>query len=94
MCPRFTDSRLVMRSAEHRLTDRASVTVRGLAREHLLQDPDALPEWRGVALELRDGPRPEVPATHQVEQKLELVASGPEPAYSPCPPPPSKPAPT
>jgi DNA-binding transcriptional LysR family regulator len=29
-----------------------------------------------VALELRDGRRPEVPAIHQVEEKLELVASG------------------
>jgi len=72
----FTEPRLVMLPAEHRLADRASVTVRDLAGEHLLQDPDAVPEWRDVALELRDRRRPEVPAIHQVEEKLELVASG------------------
>ncbi|KUN25240.1 LysR family transcriptional regulator [Streptomyces antibioticus] len=74
--PLFSEPRLVMLPAEHRLADRASVTVRDLAGEHLLQDPDAVPEWRDVALELRDRRRPEVPAIHQVEEKLELVASG------------------
>lgn len=74
--PLFTEPRLVMLPAEHRLADRVSVTVRDLAGEHLLQDPDAVPEWRDVALELRDRRRPEVPAIHQVEEKLELVASG------------------
>jgi DNA-binding transcriptional LysR family regulator len=74
--PLFKEPRLVMLPVEHRLADRASVTVRDLASEHLLQDPDAVPEWRDVALELRDRRRPEVPAIHQVEEKLELVASG------------------
>ncbi|OPG04931.1 LysR family transcriptional regulator [Streptomyces sp. GKU 895] len=74
--PLFTEPRLVMLPAGHRLADRASVTVHDLAGEHLLQDPDAVPEWRDVALELRERRRPEVPAIHQVEEKLELVASG------------------
>ncbi|MGW7820384.1 LysR family transcriptional regulator [Streptomyces puniciscabiei] len=74
--PLFNEPRVVMLPVGHRLADRASVTVGDLASEHLLQDPDAVPEWRDVALELRGERRPEVPETHQVEEKLELVASG------------------
>ncbi|MEV5177863.1 LysR substrate-binding domain-containing protein, partial [Streptomyces flaveolus] len=74
--PLFREPRVVMLPAGHRLADRASVTVHDLAPEHLLQDPDAVPEWRDVALELRERRRPEVPTIHQVEEKLELVASG------------------
>ncbi|MET9496896.1 LysR substrate-binding domain-containing protein [Streptomyces sp. NPDC006552] len=74
--PLFKEPRVVMLPAGHRLADRVSVSVRDLASEHLLQDPDAVPEWRDVALELRDGRRPEKPVIHQVEEKLELVASG------------------
>jgi DNA-binding transcriptional LysR family regulator len=74
--PLFREPRVVMLPVGHRLADRASLTVRDLAAEHLLQDPDAVPEWRDVALELRSGRRPDVPAIHQVEEKLELVASG------------------
>ncbi|WP_306185091.1 LysR family transcriptional regulator [Streptomyces sp. MK5] len=74
--PLFQEPRVVMLPAGHRLAGRASVTVGDLASEHLLQDPDAVPEWRDVALELRGKRRPEVPPIHQVEEKLELVASG------------------
>ncbi|MGW2034385.1 LysR family transcriptional regulator [Streptomyces sp. NPDC001811] len=74
--PLFREPRVVMVPAGHRLADRASVTVGDLASEHLLQDPDAVPEWRDVALELRERRWPRVPAIHQVEEKLELVASG------------------
>ncbi|MBG7697856.1 LysR family transcriptional regulator [Streptomyces sp. MC1] len=74
--PLFREPRVVMLPAGHRLADRASVTVHDLAPEHLLQDPDAVPEWRDVALELRERRRPEVPTIHQVEEKLDLVASG------------------
>ncbi|MEW2511278.1 LysR substrate-binding domain-containing protein [Streptomyces sp. NPDC046870] len=74
--PLFREPRVVMVPAGHRLADRASVTVGDLAPEHLLQDPDAVPEWRDVALELRERRRPGVPVIRQVEEKLELVASG------------------
>lgn len=76
MRPLFQEPRVVMLPAGHRLADKASVTVGDLAAEHLLQDPDAVPEWRDVALESRGDRRPEVPPIHQVEEKLELVASG------------------
>lgn len=74
--PLFREPRVVVLPVSHPLADRGSVSVGDLAREHLLQDPDAVPEWRDVALELRDKQRPEVPPIHQVEEKLELVASG------------------
>ncbi|MFD5012088.1 LysR family transcriptional regulator [Streptomyces chartreusis] len=74
--PLFQEPRVVMVPVGHRLADRRSVTVKDLAAEHLLQDPDAVPEWRDVALELQSGERPEVPVIHQVEEKLELVAAG------------------
>ncbi|MGJ5755862.1 DNA-binding transcriptional LysR family regulator [Streptomyces puniciscabiei] len=74
--PLFKEPRVVMLPVGHPLADRASVTVGDLASEHLLQDADAVPEWRDVALELRGERRPQVPEIHQVEEKLELVASG------------------
>ncbi|MFG2273593.1 LysR family transcriptional regulator [Streptomyces chartreusis] len=74
--PLFQEPRVVMVPVGHHLADRRSVTVKDLAAEHLLQDPNAVPEWRDVALELQSGERPEVPVIHQVEEKLELVAAG------------------
>ncbi|MGW4167520.1 LysR family transcriptional regulator [Streptomyces sp. WAC 01325] len=74
--PLFQEPRVVMVPVGHRLAERRSVTVKDLAAEHLLQDPNAVPEWRDVALELQSGERPEVPVIHQVEEKLELVAAG------------------
>ncbi|MGW5472771.1 LysR family transcriptional regulator [Streptomyces chartreusis] len=74
--PLFQEPRVVMVPVGHRLADRRSVAVKDLAAEHLLQDPNAVPEWRDVALELQSGERPDVPVIHQVEEKLELVAAG------------------
>ncbi|GHG45461.1 MULTISPECIES: LysR family transcriptional regulator [Amycolatopsis] len=74
--PLFTEPRVVMVPAGHRLAGKESVSVAELADEHLLQDPDAVPEWRDIALELRKPDRPEVPRIHSVEEKLELVAAG------------------
>jgi hypothetical protein len=44
-------------SSGHRLAGKDAVTVADLADEHLLQDPDAVPEWRDIAAELRGGSR-------------------------------------
>lgn len=74
--PLFEEPRIVLLPVGHPLADRKSVAITDLASEHLLQDPNVVPEWRDVALELRDKHRPEVPAIHQVEEKLELVAAG------------------
>ncbi|WP_455771531.1 LysR family transcriptional regulator [Streptomyces nigra] len=77
MRPLFREPRVVMVPAEHHLADRTSVSIKELADEHLLQDPNAVPEWRDVAQELQGGRRrPEAPVIHQVEEKLEMVAAG------------------
>ncbi|MGJ0118862.1 LysR family transcriptional regulator [Williamsia sp. MIQD14] len=72
----FTEPRVAVVAADHPLADRDSVSIADLADEHLLQDPDAVPEWREVAVEIRTGSRPAIPAIHSVEEKLELVADG------------------
>jgi DNA-binding transcriptional LysR family regulator len=75
--PLLSEPRAVAVPAGHRLAGKDVVTVADLADEHLLQDPDAVPEWRDIAVELRDGQRPgRVPPLRTVEEKLEHVAAG------------------
>jgi DNA-binding transcriptional LysR family regulator len=74
--PLFTEPRVVVVPAAHRLAGKESVHIADLAADHLLQDPAAVPEWRDIAVELRTGERRPVPAIHSVEEKLELVAGG------------------
>jgi DNA-binding transcriptional LysR family regulator len=74
--PLYTEPRLAVVAATHRLAGKQSIHVADLAADHLLQDPDAVPEWRDIALELRAGERRPVPQIHSVEEKLELVAGG------------------
>ncbi|MCW2721485.1 LysR substrate-binding domain-containing protein [Pseudonocardia sp.] len=74
--PLFTEPRVVALSAEHPLAGKESVRIHDLADDHLLQDPDAVPEWRDVAVELREGTAAAVPAFASIEEKLEHVAAG------------------
>jgi DNA-binding transcriptional LysR family regulator len=74
--PLYTEPRLVMVASSHRLAGKETVQVADLAADHLLQDPDAVPEWRDIAVELRTGERRPAPVIHSVEEKLELVAGG------------------
>ena len=74
--PLYTEPRLVMVASAHPLAGKEAVQVADLAADHLLQDPDAVPEWRDVAVELRTGERRPVPVINSVEEKLELVAGG------------------
>jgi DNA-binding transcriptional LysR family regulator len=73
----FCEPRVVVLPAEHRLAGKPEVSVIDLADEHLLQDPDAVPEWRDIATELRSAPgQHNYPALRTVEEKLEYVAAG------------------
>ncbi|MET7498352.1 LysR substrate-binding domain-containing protein [Streptomyces sp900116325] len=74
--PLFTEPRVVVVADDNPLARKDSLTLADLADAHLLQDPEAVPEWRAVAHELRNGRRAQVPAIGSVEEKLELVASG------------------
>ncbi|MFF7546330.1 substrate-binding domain-containing protein [Streptomyces canus] len=71
----FQEPRVVVLPPHHHLAGKMSVTTADLAAEHVLQDPDAVPEWRDVALEMREGNRTEFPPVCQVEEKLELVTA-------------------
>jgi DNA-binding transcriptional LysR family regulator len=74
--PLYTEPRLAVVASTHRLAGKQSIHVADLAADHLLQDPDAVPEWRDIAVELRSGERRPVPQINSVEEKLELVAGG------------------
>ncbi|WP_275409889.1 LysR family transcriptional regulator [Paractinoplanes deccanensis] len=69
--PVLAEPRVVVLPAGHRLAGKESVSVRDLAAERLLQDPEAVPEWRDVATVAAEP----VPAL-AVEEKLEHVAAG------------------
>ncbi|UOX91666.1 LysR substrate-binding domain-containing protein [Amycolatopsis sp. FBCC-B4732] len=74
--PWLAEPRVAVVRAGHRLAGKESVRVADLADEHVLNDPDAVPEWRDVAVELRDGTAPRRREFRSVEEKLEHVAAG------------------
>ena len=75
--PLLSEPRTAAVPAGHRLAGKEAITVADLAAEHLLQDPNAVPEWRDIAVELRDGRPPgRIPPLRTVEEKLEHVAAG------------------
>ncbi|MEV4765316.1 LysR substrate-binding domain-containing protein [Micromonospora chokoriensis] len=73
--PLFTEPRVVVLPDEHRLAGEESVDLAELVEERLLQDPDAVPEWRDLPNRPIDSdPRPR-PELNSVEEKLEHVAA-------------------
>jgi DNA-binding transcriptional LysR family regulator len=72
----LAEPRVAVLPAGHRLAGKDTISVADLADEHLLQDPDAVPEWRDIATEMRARRRPSPPVFHTVEEKLEHVAAG------------------
>ncbi|WP_034482751.1 LysR family transcriptional regulator [Actinomadura oligospora] len=74
--PLFTEPRVAVLPADHRLAGEDAVTGADLAGEHLLQNLDAVPEWRDIGVEMRARNRPAAPVFHSVEEKLEHVAAG------------------
>jgi DNA-binding transcriptional LysR family regulator len=69
--PLFREPRVAVQRTDHRLAGKESVRVADLAGEHVLNNPDAVPEWRDVATVAAEP----VPAL-EVEEKLENVAAG------------------
>ena len=72
----FTEPRVAVVPRGHRLAGKESVSIADFADEHLLQHPEAVPEWHAVATELRDECRPTYVDARSVEEKLERVAAG------------------
>ncbi len=73
--PLYSEVPVVVVPKEHFVEAADEVSVTDLADEHLLQDPDLVPEWRDVATEVRDGTRVEVP-TITMRQAVETIAAG------------------
>ena len=59
--PLYTEDMVAVVSREHPAAAYDALEVAELADEHLLQDPELVPEWRDVATEVRDGTRYPVP---------------------------------
>jgi DNA-binding transcriptional LysR family regulator len=73
--PLFEEPRVVIVAGSHRLASRESISIEDLAGDDLLQDPDAVPEWRDIAAQIPRPERREVRPIYSVEEKLELVAA-------------------
>jgi DNA-binding transcriptional LysR family regulator len=77
--PLFCEPRVVALPASHYLADRKVVMVADLVPLDLMQDPDAVPEWRDLVAESRPSAltldRVGLPTPHTVEEKLEHVAA-------------------
>jgi DNA-binding transcriptional LysR family regulator len=75
--PLFSEPRVAVLPAEHRLAGKTAIGIADLADDHLLQHPDIVPEWRGIAAEMRSRRRTAPPRVMwTVEEKLEHVAAG------------------
>ena len=75
--PLFTEPRVVVLPADHRLAGKEAVQVADLAAERLLQNPENVPKWRGIDLELPDRQsRPAQPTARTAGEKLEHIAAG------------------
>lgn len=61
LIPLYDEQPVVVVGKEHPVAAYDEIDVRDLADEHLLQDPDDVPEWRDVATEVADGSRYPVP---------------------------------
>jgi DNA-binding transcriptional LysR family regulator len=72
----FTEPRVAVLPTSHRLAGKEQVSIHDFADDHLLQHPEAVPEWQAVATELRDGQRASFVDARSVEEKLERVAAG------------------
>jgi DNA-binding transcriptional LysR family regulator len=72
----LTEPRVAVLPAGHHLEGKDTISITDLADEHLLQDPDAVPEWHDIATEMRSQDRRRAPVFRTVEEKLEHVAAG------------------
>jgi DNA-binding transcriptional LysR family regulator len=67
---------VVVAAKDHPIADADSVSVADLADDHLLQDPDDVPEWRDIATEVRTGSRRPLTGMRDLDDAMEQVAAG------------------
>ncbi|MGK5738571.1 LysR family transcriptional regulator [Micromonospora sp. URMC 103] len=75
LLPLFSEPRVVVLPGDHRLAGKASVDLAELGEERLLQDPQAVPEWRDLPYRPADSDFRPRPVLTSVEEKLEHVAA-------------------
>ncbi|MEU2347853.1 LysR substrate-binding domain-containing protein [Modestobacter sp. NPDC049651] len=68
------EPRVAALPADHPLAGKERLRLADLVGDHLLQDPDAVPEWRDLGID--GGAWHRLPAVRTVEEKLEHVAAG------------------
>lgn len=73
--PLYAEVPVVVVPKGHFVEAAEEVSVADLADEHLLQDPDEVPEWRDVSTSLREGTHVEVPPL-TLREAVETVAAG------------------
>jgi DNA-binding transcriptional LysR family regulator len=73
--PIFREPRVAVLPAYHRLAGKQSIGIADLAAERLLQDPDAVPEWRDLPDRISAEEAGSWPVFRGVEEKLEHVAT-------------------
>ncbi|MBG6213197.1 MAG: LysR family substrate-binding domain-containing protein [Cryobacterium sp.] len=72
----YNEIPVVVASKGHAIEQAETVLLADLAGEHLLQDPDEVPEWRDLAEEVRDGTRRALPPMRDLDETMEQVAAG------------------
>ena len=72
----YNEIPVVVASRDHGIDQAESVLLADLADEHLLQNPDDVPEWRDIADEVRDGTRRALPPMRDLDETMEQVAAG------------------
>jgi DNA-binding transcriptional LysR family regulator len=69
----FTEARVAVLPADHRLAGKEVIDIADLTGEQPLQNLDAVPEWRDILTEVSTR---RAPVLDSVEEKLEHVAAG------------------
>ncbi|WP_166805728.1 LysR family substrate-binding domain-containing protein [Cryobacterium ruanii] len=72
----YNEIPVVVASKDHSTLQADTVPLADLAGEHLLQNPDDVPEWRDLADEVRDGTRRALPLMRDLDETMEQVAAG------------------
>jgi DNA-binding transcriptional LysR family regulator len=74
--PLYSEVAVVMVPKDHAATVLDAVSVADLVDEHLLQDPDTVPEWRDAAATARTVERRPLPEMRTTADAVALVAAG------------------
>ncbi|NQX16232.1 LysR substrate-binding domain-containing protein [Rathayibacter sp. VKM Ac-2857] len=72
----YEEQPVAILARDHAFADAEEMDVADLADEHLLQEPEAVPEWAALAAEIVDGTRRALPRMAGLDDAVEQVAAG------------------